>query len=183
MFMLVELSEGLGVFDLVSLSDGQLAAYMAAASLQTIVLIVSIIFVAMWIHRAHANLREAGYSDLEFTPGWAVGWYFIPLANLIKPFHAMRELWTTSMREHDQFGAEAPSEVKSWWGLWIVGNILSNVGLRLTSYEAADSIAIGSLLGAFSSLLLIGSAWLLIKLIKSITQAQQNGLHVAEVFA
>ena len=36
-------------------------------------LLVSIIAVAMWIHRAHANLYEAGAEGLQFTPGWAVG--------------------------------------------------------------------------------------------------------------
>src|SRR5688500_9582042 len=44
----------------------------------TLVFVVSVIVVAMWIHRAHANLRDAGLDGLEFSPGWAVGWYFIP---------------------------------------------------------------------------------------------------------
>src|SRR5687768_18560933 len=51
----------------------------------TAVFVVSIITVALWIHRAHANLTEVGHDSLEFTPGWAVGWYFIPFANLVKP--------------------------------------------------------------------------------------------------
>jgi hypothetical protein len=74
-------------------------------------LLVSIIAVAMWIHRAHANLYEAGAEGLQFTPGWAVGWYFIPFANLFKPFQAMRELWTRSHAEDDPFGKPAPGGV------------------------------------------------------------------------
>src|SRR5687767_1529604 len=74
-------------------------AYMAF----TLVFVASVVVVAMWIHRAHANLRDAGTDGLEFTPGWAVGWYFIPFANLIKPFQAMRELWNASHGQADVF--------------------------------------------------------------------------------
>ena len=53
-------------------------AYLAFS----LVFLASVIAVAMWIHRAHANLRDAGADGLEFTPGWAVGWYFIPFSFL-----------------------------------------------------------------------------------------------------
>jgi hypothetical protein len=47
----------------------------------------------MWQHRAHRRLRELGIQDLEFTPGWGVGWWFVPVANLFMPYKAVKELW------------------------------------------------------------------------------------------
>lgn len=45
---------------------------------------VSVVFVSMWIYRAHANLFAAGYQGLEYTPGWSVGWFFVPIASLFR---------------------------------------------------------------------------------------------------
>ena len=50
----------------------------------------------VWQHRAHANLWAFARSGLRFTPGWAVGWWFVPIASLWKPFEAVRELWKAS---------------------------------------------------------------------------------------
>jgi hypothetical protein len=51
---------------------------------------------AMWLHRAAANLPALGGSELRFTPGWAVGWWFVPLANLVLPVLIMTEIWRAS---------------------------------------------------------------------------------------
>jgi hypothetical protein len=150
-----------------------------------VIFIACLVVVARWIHRGHANLHEAGVDGLEFTPGWAIGWYFIPIANLFKPFQAMRELWNASHAEHDQFAAQAPPEVKSWWAAWIVGNILSSVGTRiLTMGEGgASSVTIGNAVGAAGSLVTVLAAVLLIKVIDGVTQAQRGGSTAAGVFA
>lgn len=48
--------------------------------------VISIVLVSLWIYRAHDNLRAAGVTDLEFTPGSSIGWFFVPIMNLFKPF-------------------------------------------------------------------------------------------------
>ena len=49
---------------------------------RAIMFMISAIFVGMWIYRAHANLRLVDVDGLIFTPGWSVGWYFVPVASL-----------------------------------------------------------------------------------------------------
>jgi len=116
---------------------------------------------------------------------WAVGWYFVPIANLFKPFGAMRELWTASHAEVDKFGGEAPSEVKWWWGAWISGNILSSVSSRilLMGEGETSALTLGNALGAVSTALILFTAVLLVKLIDGITSAQRGGVTAATVFA
>lgn len=135
--------------------------------------ILTVVFVAMWIHRAHANVIEAGFAT-EFTPGWAVGWYFIPFANLFKPYQAMRELWNTSHGDHDNNGDGAPGRLKLWWGAWIVGNILNNISFRLLLEADAGETRVATAIGAAGSVFTIAAAWLVMRLINDITAAQRS---------
>ncbi len=183
-FCLGEILELAGVIDMNALQLSTLTtifAFLYVAQLP--VVIGCIVIVAMWIHRAHASLLEAGHSDLEFTPGWAVGWYFIPIANLFKPFQAMKELWNTSFGLTNDFGGEAPFDLKVWWGCWIVGNIANWQSARLSLDSDLGAYQISLILGAIGSVLSIFGAYYLIGIIREITAAQEQGLGLEEVFA
>ena len=180
-----EMLETSGMIDTVAGTDGLTLAVGLVYIAYTLVFVASIIGVGMWIHRAHANLHESGADGLEFTPGWAVGWYFIPFANLIKPFQAMRELWCASHATYDRFGSEAPAEVKAWWGAWIAGNILSSVSTRVIVMGQGDanSMMFGNALGAAGTVGVLVAAVLLQRIVAGVTAAQRGGITAAGVFA
>ena len=159
-----------------------LMAYAVIMLSTSLVFVVSIILVAMWIHRAHANLHEAGLPGLQTSPGWAVGWYFVPIANLFKPFQSMRELWRESHQTADSFSSDAPGTLTLWWGLWIVGNILGNVSLRLGMMGDGSNLQFATILGIGSSICTIGAAWQLIQIISAITAAQLDTLEAGAIF-
>lgn len=146
--------------------------------------LVSVVLVCMWLYRAQANLHAAGHEDLEFSPGWAVGWYFVPVANLFKPFQAMRELWNTSHLAQNDFGGEAPPTVKYWWFGFVGGNILSNIGFRFqnANYPGDSGYTVGTAIGAVGTILTIASAYFLLQLVREILQAQKSGMAAAEIF-
>jgi Domain of unknown function (DUF4328) len=178
-----EILELVGVIDLIAAPDDPLAlAYTAVLIASFVVYVGSIIAVAMWIYRAHANLHAAGLVGLEFSPGWAVGWYFIPIASLFKPFQAMRELWSESHGVSNGFSEQAPGNLGLWWGFWIVGNILGNVSSRLELMGDGSNQQIALILVLVSSVCTFGSAWLLLQIIRAITTAQADGIAVAEIF-
>lgn len=79
----------------------------------------------MWTYRANTNAAALSGRPLEITPGWSVGWYFVPFANLVKPYHAMKEIWVASARSDASTGL-----VSLWWTLWIVSNIANNAAFR-----------------------------------------------------
>jgi hypothetical protein len=93
-----------------------------------IVFIVLGICFLRWIYRAAKNLQALFGERMEFSPGMAVGWYFVPIYNLVKPYQAMREIWRLS------HGAESTREVilGLWWFLWIVSVFISNIALWFT---------------------------------------------------
>jgi hypothetical protein len=94
-------------------------------------IITTIVIFAMWIYRANYNARQLGAAGMEFTPGWSVGWYFIPFANLWKPYQAMREIWKASAspaRWNDQPRGEI---LPWWWAFFLFSNILNQAAFRL----------------------------------------------------
>ncbi len=183
-YLLGEVLELAGVIDMNAIELSTLTAVFAVFYVaQLPVLIGCIVVVAMWIHRAHTNLIDAGHSDLEFSPGWAVGWYFIPIANLFKPFQAMKELWNTSFGLSNDFGGEAPFDIKAWWGCWILGNIIGWQSTRLSLNDDAGAYQISLIMGVVSSILSIAAAYYLIGMIREITNVQEQEIGVQDVFA
>ena len=178
-----ELGEVVGVIDLTTPTDAGALVFAVIGGGYTLAFVVSVVMVSMWIYRAHGHLRDADMQGLEFTPGWAVGWYFIPFANLIKPFQAMRELWNASLGNSHSFSEPASDQVKWWWGTWIVGNIVSNISTRMSLAGDPDLLFASALLGAFSSVAIIACAWLLIGLIRDISNGLDSGFAAAHVFA
>ena len=92
----------------------------------------------MWIHRANYNARQLGASGLKFTPGWAVGWYFIPIASLWKPYQAMKEICQASFNPSGWWDEDAPSLVPLWWALWLVTLGGSSISFTVST-EVAES--------------------------------------------
>jgi hypothetical protein len=155
------------------------AAYMGFA----VVFIATIVLVGMWIYRAHSNVRAAGAGPLENTPGWAVGWFFVPIANLFKPFQAMRELWNVSHGQSDGYSQDSEPVLKLWWGFWIVSNIVTNISARsmFTGGEIGQSAT--TVLDVIGSLLSIPAAWFLLQIVRQVNSAQRSTLAAASTFA
>lgn len=88
-----------------------------------------------WVvwHR-HTNLRQraTGREGLRFSPGWSAGWYFVPYANLVMVPKLMQETWRASDPAAGPTGWKSSSGaplVYAWWGLFVLGNLVSGIGL------------------------------------------------------
>lgn len=89
--------------------------------------VVVVIVFFTWVHRATSNLRAFTAHPMSSTPGWSVGWYFIPFAGLFMPYRGMADIWQAS---HDQRAAKAP--VVIWWLLALLWMGASTASLALT---------------------------------------------------
>jgi hypothetical protein len=103
------------------------------ALLEIALRIPTIIFFLIWEYRAFANLSALKAENLEFSPGWAVGWWFIPFANLVKPFQAVRELYNESDPNIDaekgflQTSPDTPALITFWWATYLISNVAFRV--------------------------------------------------------
>jgi hypothetical protein len=140
--------------------------------------VATIIAFLLWQHRAHSNLRPLGAGRLEFSPGWAVGYFFIPFLNLVRPYQAVRELWRWSQPADNGGGITGLSFTAStgaplvgwWWGFWLASNGLSNVYGRMADEGNMQTPA--AWVGLFSNALNIVAAALAIQLIRTIDRMQ-----------
>ena len=104
-------------------------------------LIVQMIIALMWIYRANYNAHQMTDKKLQFTPGWSVGWYFIPFANLVKPYQSMTEIYQVSLAPDDfQTDKEIPTGITGWW--WFLG-IISTIVDRF-AYKQMSNLEDGN---------------------------------------
>ena len=126
----------------------------------------------MWIYRANKNSHGFG-ANITTTPGWSVGWYFIPIANLFKPFQVMKEIWQASLDPHQWPLQRSTPLLAWWWGLWIFGGILGQVMLRMpavTIPELQASTITSMIVGVES----IAVSIVAMKLLKAIIRNQDR---------
>ncbi|MEO1045240.1 MAG: DUF4328 domain-containing protein [Pseudomonadota bacterium] len=177
LFLLLELVELSGIYDPYNVgSEGALYSIVSFGVAVTVLNIVTIIIFAMWIYRAAANIYEADIPGFEYTPGWCVGWYFIPIANLFMPFQAMRQIWNAS---HGNFNdLKENSNILIWWWItWIVGGIANQIAFRLSE---GSSTALT--FGVAGSAITIACHVLAIQLTRSITRSQTETEHLSAIF-
>ena len=140
-----------------------------------VVFVVSGILILKWLYRANYNVKQLGAKDMEFTPGWSIGYYFIPIVNLWKPFQAMKELWKTSVNPTNWQSLKSPSTIALWWGLWIVSNLLGRIIFNLSrNSESLDAMIQVNLISQVSDVLDIPLSLVLMKLVQSIYTMQVN---------
>jgi hypothetical protein len=135
--------------------------------------IVAFIAYYMWKHRAYRNLRALGARHLEFTPGWVVGYYFIPILNLFRPYLAMKEIWLKS----DPLGAPkrftpAPLQLKLWWTAWLTASFLGPISGFLRIRRSANNLTTAEWVEILATALWIVAITLLIRLIYFIDRRQ-----------
>lgn len=163
---------------------GGAALYAAVGLTDALLTFVTIIFFSMWIYRAAANIVAAGTIGFDYTPGWAVGWFFVPIANLFKPYAAMRQIWNASHGEQGDQLERPEGLLAIWWGCWLLSNIASNISFRLTFNPASpDELQTGLQIGIFAALVSLALYPVAYRLVDRITAAQRERLTSAQIFA
>jgi len=142
---------------------------------QFAVVVTTAVIFLMWIHRANRNARGLGAEGMTFTPGWSVGWYFVPFANLWKPCQAMKEIWQASMDPAAWRSQTPPSLVSTWWALWVFSNLLSNVSLRLSvGANTSSQLVVSETVSLVSELLDIPLCLVAIRLVRELIRLQSR---------
>lgn len=133
--------------------------------------LVCMVFFLMWVFRVNKNLRRLSHAPMVFTPGWAVGWFFIPVACLWKPYQAMREIWRVSHRD-----ANAPLHLLGWW--WLLSLLSSMMGMQVArswfGAETSDDYACAALVSVGCDVVDAVAAFLTVLVVKRIAAAYEE---------
>jgi hypothetical protein len=138
-----------------------------------------------WFYRMHKNLPRLGARNLQYSPGWAVGGFFVPFLNLVRPYQVMREVWCRSYPPSSESGATPEGQppqppaltlVGWWWGLFLLSGAFGRISARiaLAGDPTLQQLKIGSVASLISDLMDIPTAWLAIRIIGTITLWQNE---------
>ncbi|MDT7602278.1 MAG: hypothetical protein QOF61_275 [Acidobacteriota bacterium] len=162
--------------DIGRLTIGLVALAKIAVRLTTVVLFL------MWLHRAYENLR-AFAPRTETSPGWAVGYWFIPFANFVRPFQVVKEIWIKSDPAVDFTngygklgeGARTTTLLGFWWGFWLLSNFANGIYNRLNWKDRLGRIPVETLwAGVASNLLTLVAAVLAASVVWTINRMQSE---------
>jgi hypothetical protein len=145
----------------------------AAALPLFLVMLACFFLVGRWIYVTNANAHRFDEA-MSITPGWAVGWFFVPFANLIKPYEGVAQTWRAS---HDAAGLSEEAEtslLRWWWGLWLVTNILSNIAFQIGGDLDAVMSPAANGFQMVAALLNVPLCLILIQLMKRLARAQNE---------
>jgi|ETNmetMinimDraft_2_1059921.scaffolds.fasta_scaffold25445_2 hypothetical protein len=146
--------------------------------IQISLLIITGIVFLRWIYFSNSNSQSLGATGMQFTPGWSIGWYFVPIMTFFKPYQAMKEIWQTSKNTENWSLVKAPSLLPQWWTLWLISLFLGNISFRLSlRAEEIDEYISYSSITLVSDLVDIPLALIAIKLVGSIFD-MQNEKHI-----
>jgi hypothetical protein len=112
---------------------------LGLAVLEIGVYIATIVFFLMWLYRSYENLPAFGVrrGDIEYSSGWAVGSFFVPIVLLIIPYRAVRELWRKSVPNRSNMFREMspPAFFPLWWAAWLISGVVGQIYLRAMFQE------------------------------------------------
>jgi len=163
--------------------DGVVSVWLmlqsVVALLQFPLYILTIVAFLVWLNRSHKNLLALRPSHLNFSSGWAVGWWFIPFLALYKPFQVVREVWWESdpdIPEEQMFLTEslhsAPTYMGVWWTFWLISNFANNIAGRIFDPDRTDNVFAVGIVFIVSSVLTIIAGVLAIQVVRDVTARQ-----------
>jgi hypothetical protein len=146
------------------------------AVFEVIIYVTTVIFFCVWLYRAYDNLRVFNrWTGLDYSPAMAVGSFFIPFANLVVPYRAVREVWQKSaIREELMLSLpEAPARFPVWWMFWLLGSFVGNISMRLSFNENVPPTT-ATLVGILASALSIFAAVFAYLVVDAIDKRQED---------
>lgn len=140
----------------------------------------------IWMYRSYENLKPLGTAHTEYSSGWAVGSWFVPFLNLVRPYGIIKEIWFGS--DPDDIDIESSplgstlemAKVAApmfglWWAMWIISNVFNNISTRLGLRSSTLDDHITSFwLDIIASVLTIVAALLAINVVNAITKRQEE---------
>jgi len=139
--------------------------------LYLIAYIASAVTFIQWFRRAYSNLHLR-VDNLSHPEGWAAGSWFVPIINLYRPFHIMKELQIDTCYVLAQKGVskdenDSTQYIGWWWSLWILNNFIGQFVFRYSlNAESIAELTTSTVASMVGNLVGIPLALLTVKVIK-----------------
>jgi hypothetical protein len=95
--------------------------------------LLDVVLFMIWFYRAYRNLIRTGIGDVRYAPGWAIGGWFIPFFNFVRPKQVANDIWkgsaaagTIGLGRWREIAL--PPLLNWWWGAWLGAGLLIGFG-------------------------------------------------------
>jgi hypothetical protein len=156
----------------VELLDRQLRQVSVTA---IVLFFVTAVVWLVWEYLAYRNLESLGTFGTDTSPRGSVGWWFVPFANLVKPFRGVRDLWKGSDPNRFEDWNVIPTWdlIGWWWAMFLGSRVVVNMGLSMrTDATTPSGVANGDRFAIVGELLLATAAVLAIRIVRSVVNRQ-----------
>jgi hypothetical protein len=126
-----------------------------------------------WIYRVSRNAQRLARYGLPISSGWAVGWYFVPIGALWKPFEAIEQTWKASTAPAAWRSVPTPPLLRWWWGFWLAGGVAGGL-LGLLKQVGGTSQAVKTIALIAISALVVGQCILFTRVVRQLTNLQTS---------
>jgi hypothetical protein len=151
-----------------ALNDADDVADGVSSTLSLLMLAVFVVLI-VYLYRASKNIELWDRSRRTWGPGWAIGGWFIPVANFVIPFLVVRDIWQRTPEPRD--GSRRGSGILVfWWVLFAVGVVAAQIDVSpdtIDEFRAQDWIHI------VGALALAVSALPLMRIVRTIDRGQR----------
>jgi hypothetical protein len=134
----ISLFDSLAAGDRVSIADAQASDdHIHAVAIASIVLLILTAIAWLgWQSLAYRNALDLGIRNPRFSTGWAIGWWFVPVATLVKPKQVMNDIWRGSdpgLVGNESGFSERPVDMllHLWWAAWLASTFLERLAVHL----------------------------------------------------
>ncbi|MEW2373865.1 DUF4328 domain-containing protein [Streptomyces sp. NPDC006656] len=152
------------------------ALTLLAGVLQFLTVLPTVVVFIIWFHRVRSNGGVFRPDVFTLGRGWAIGAWFVPVANLFLPHRIARQTWRAST-QYGPDGSErtAPATLlTSWWVLWVLAAVTGRVFSKLyTAAETVDELLSAGSLGIAADLATAIAGVLAVLFVRRLT-AMQN---------
>ncbi|MCM1970081.1 DUF4328 domain-containing protein [Streptomyces sp. NPDC002812] len=147
---------------------------MTLASGRDLLGLVLLVVFLIWFHRVRLNgqaFRPDGFSQ---SAGWAIGGWFIPIANFVLPYRVARETWDASAQNapDGSFRAVPGAVVTAWWVAYTFSWVLRIYERLQNQVETAEDFSDAFTLGAVADLTTAAAAVLAVLFVRKLTALQ-----------
>lgn len=112
--------------------------FVYISSSYSLLYVISGIATLFWMYGAVRNAKVLR-SSFDHSPVWAVGWYFVPIANLFKPYEVMQDTFIASRGQVDGRYTKGDRTIIGWWGLHLLGYLTITGTQFMGAFESLEN--------------------------------------------
>lgn len=130
-----------------------------------------------WVYNSNKVAKYLSNDALSVSPGWSVGWFFVPILGLWMPFVGVRETYQFSVDPDMPHEVAVPLVFRWWWGLYLARAMVSYLALiTLLGGERALPGSPVQVVNAVASAIAIPAALALAAVVRRISRTQAQSL-------